>query len=85
MTDGPGVPSAFDRLRICLQDILDDAGDGWQLAHYVIALGLERMDGDGNIAHCAWMLSPTSQADYITDGLIDAAETMRAVADIEDD
>jgi hypothetical protein len=31
------------------------------------------------------MLSPVDQADYITDGLLDAAETMRAVADIEDD
>lgn len=80
MSDNP-----FDRLRTALQNLLDSEGDGWQLSHYTVVLGLERMDSSGQLSSTTWMIVPHDQPDYITDGLVHAAEDMRANADIDDD
>lgn len=78
-------PNPFDHLRTALQYLLDCEGDGWQLNHYAIVLGLERMDSDGRVASTVWVTSPLDQADYVTDGLLSAAEDMRSAADVIDD
>ena len=75
----------FDRLRQCLQYLLDCEGDGWQLAHYVVVIGMQKIGADGQISNAAWMASPLDQPDYVTDGLISSAEDMRASCDVEDD
>lgn len=78
--------TAHERLRAAIQALLDAEPDGnWMLTHYVVAMGIERMNSDGKIESAAWMASPEDQADYITDGLIAAADDMRAAADIIDD
>ncbi len=79
------MPNPFDHLKIALQYLLDCEGDGWQLNHYAIALGLNRLDSDGNVASTVWVTSPVDQPDYVTDGLITAAEDMRACASVAED
>ncbi len=76
--------SAFDKLRQALQDVLNQCGDGYMLAHYVIVMGIQRMDGDGRVVSSSWVAAPEDQADYVTDGLLAAAEEMRAGAEFED-
>ena len=80
MTENP-----FLRLRESLQYMLDCEGDGWQLVHHVVAMGLQKMDANGVITSTTWMVVPAEQPDYVTDGLVQAAEDMRASCDIEDD
>lgn len=75
----------FDAIRQALQYLLDCEGDGWQLSHWVAAVGLQKIDNDGTIANTAWVVAPIGQAEYISDGLLAAAEEMRACADINDD
>ena len=72
-------------LREQLQALLNDAGDGWQLSHYVAVLGLNRITSDGAVENCVWVLSPHEQPDYVTDGLLWSGEEMRAAADVDDD
>lgn len=85
MSTNPHHPNPFDALRSALQYLLDCEGDGWQLSHYAIALGLERMDSTGIVSSTVWVTSPADQPDYVTDGLLKAAEDMRSGADIADD
>ena len=59
-----------DPFRAAVQAILDAAGDGWTLAHYVIPMGIERMSADGHVEHTFWLYNPPNQADYITEGLL---------------
>jgi hypothetical protein len=80
MSDNP-----FERLRAALQYLLNSEGDGWQLSHYVVVLGLQRMDAGGGVENTVWMTVPHEQPDYVTDGLVTAAEEMRACADTEGD
>ena len=61
---------------------LDGCGDGWTLSHLVVVVGLERVTADG-VESTAWIFTPDSQPDYVTDGLLLAAERMRDNADIE--
>lgn len=75
----------FDRLRDNLQYLLDCEGDGWQLAHYCVVLGIQKIGEDGHIQNASWIAVPIDQADYITDGLIESAELMRASCDVDDD
>lgn len=73
------------KLREQLQALLDDAQDGWQLSHYVMVMGLNRINSEGAVENCVWVLSPHEQPDYVTDGLLWAGEEMRASAEIDDD
>lgn len=75
----------LEGLRAALQQLLDAEGDGYQLAHYVVVMGIQKIDAMGKIDARAWMAVPAEQADYISDGLIAAAEDMRADADVEGD
>ncbi len=46
------------------------------MSHFVVILGLERLD-DGELVTSAWLTSPVGQPDYVTDGLITAAQDLR--------
>lgn len=70
------MSSPSDRVRKALQDLLDAEGDGWHMSHFVVILGLERLD-DGELVTSAWLTSPVGQPDYVTDGLITAAQDLR--------
>jgi hypothetical protein len=78
-------PNPWGNLRAAIQYLLDCEGDGYQLCHYVVAVGIQRMDQTGSIASTSWLAIPSEQADYITQGLLDSAEEMRATQDIDDD
>jgi hypothetical protein len=66
-----------DPVRAALQQICDAEGHGWQVAHYAIAIGLERM-GAGDASETGmWAVAQKGQPDYITDGLLDAAINLR--------
>ena len=74
-----------ERLRAAIQALLDQEGDGYALAHYVVVMGIEKMDtSTGRVTTAAWLAKPEDQADYITDGLLSSADDIRAFADIED-
>ena len=71
----PMNPNPFDRLREALQYLLDCQPDsGWQLSHYVVVLGLQRMDSDLSITNASWIAVPTDQPDYVTTGLLADAD-----------
>ena len=82
----PHHPNPWANLHAALQYLLDCQEDsGWQLNHYAVVMGLQRMDTAGVIHNTAWVVSPTEQAEYITDGLLSCAEEMRASAEADDD
>lgn len=62
-----------DPMRAAIQNILDTAGDGWTLAHYVICMGLERLAPDGTVESGFWLYPSPNQPAYITDGLLQRA------------
>ena len=76
--------SAKDRLRNAIQRVLNEDGDGWMVGPFVIALGLEKMDG-ATVESTAWVWAPPDQPDWITDGLLRAAAELRDNADIDTD
>ena len=79
------TPNPFDVLRQAIQNVLDSAGDGYQLAHYVVVMGIQKIDADGAVTSSAWLAHPIDQADYVTDGLLNSADEMRAWAGVEDE
>jgi hypothetical protein len=72
-----------DRLRNAIQKLLNAEGDGYVLNEFVLALGLQRMDSEGNVDSTAWVWAPAEQPDWITDGLLRAASELREDADID--
>jgi hypothetical protein len=74
-----------DRLRNAIQKLLNQEGDGWVLNEFVIALGLQKMNSEGEVESTAWVWAPADQPDWITDGLLRAASELREDADIETD
>lgn len=71
-------PDPWAHLRVALQYLLDTVdGEGWVLSDYVVVVGLRRMNGMV-VESSAWPISHPEQPDYVTDGLIAAAEDMRA-------
>jgi len=73
----------MDPIRAGIQHALDSIGDGWNAAHYVVCLGLERVTSDGELETCPFWFAPPEQADYITDGLLMAVEDARACSEVE--
>lgn len=73
----------MDEVRAAIQTMLDHHGDGWSVSHFVVAMGLERLDEDGHPVGSAWLYIPAGQPDWITDGLLIAAEQLRESSDIE--
>lgn len=61
---------ADDPIRAAIQKILDDCGDGWTLADYVVVMGLERIDSDQELESTSWWLAGKGQASWKTAGLI---------------
>ncbi len=57
--------------------MLDACGDGWQCAQVVVAMGLERVNADGELESSPWIWTPPGQPDWQTDGLLEAAVEMR--------
>jgi hypothetical protein len=74
-----------DRLRSAIQKLLNAEGDGWLLDQFVLALGLQRVNSDGEVESTAWVWAPAEQPDWQTDGLIQAASELREDSDIDTD
>jgi hypothetical protein len=74
-----------DRLRNAIQKLLNAEGDGWLLDQFVLALGLQRVNSDGEVESTAWVWAPAEQPDWQTDGLIQAASELREDSDIDTD
>lgn len=72
------------RVRAAIQAVLDAHPDGFQLAQFVIAMGLERVTPDGDIEAIPWVWAPPSQPDWMTGGLLEAALDLRAEWAIDD-
>lgn len=74
-----------EHMRHAIQQLLDACGDGWVVDEFVLALGLQRLNADGVVEAAAWVWSPAEQADWKTDGLLQAALDLRTAADIDTD
>jgi hypothetical protein len=72
-----------DPVREAIQTILDACGDGWTLDSYCVVMGLERVNSAGEIETTPWWTAPSSQAEWVTDGLIIALDRMHG-ARVED-
>lgn len=70
-------------IREGVQQFLDEHSDGWSVAHYVLAVGLERVV-DGEIETAAWMYADPSQPTYVTEGLLLKAEELQHCVAEED-
>jgi len=73
-----------DNIRAALQKLVNEDAEGWAVAQFVVVMGLERIAEDGSIEGTAWYWQPADQADWITGGLLDAAQDIRASADYDD-
>jgi len=62
-----------DPIRAAIQDWLDRDGEQWQVSHYAVVLGLERVR-DGEFESLAWVHAPPDQPDWVTNGLIEKAD-----------
>lgn len=67
-----------DPIRDAIQQVIDGDGSGWIVAHYVVSVGLDRVNEDSMQIGATWLHAPDTQAGYITDGLLDAALEHRA-------
>jgi hypothetical protein len=76
-----------DRLRDALQAIINNEGDGegWSLGQFVVVMGLERMNDDGQIEATAWYWTPHQQAEWMTVGLLETAIEIRSCSDVIDE
>ena len=75
----------MDKLRDAIQAVLDSAGDGWHLAHYVVVTGIQRLNSEGHVDTAVWTAAPIDQAEYITDGLLTSAEEIRSACQVDND
>ena len=85
MTEEPVKLTPGEMVRHYMQQMLNNAGDGWQLAQYVLCMGLERVTADGELECTAWVWSPPGQADWMSDGLLTACMDLRESCDAHDD
>ena len=74
-----------DRLRNAIQKLLNAEGDGWVLDQFVLALGLQRVNSEGDVESTAWVWAPAEQPEWQTDGLLQAASELREDSDIDTD
>lgn len=73
-----------DHIRAGIQQVLDDDETGWRVAHYVVAVGLERIT-DGDIETASWLYAEPCQPSYVTEGLLLKAEELQHCSAVEDD
>ena len=79
--------TAHERLRAALLEVLDaeNGDDGWLLDHYIVVMGVQRIDSNGKVSSSSCMTFPEDQAYYVTMGLLDSGFTMQADATEEVD
>lgn len=75
----------MDKIREAIQAFLNEAGDGWNLTQYVVAMGLQRIDSDGTVESIAWYHAPDEQADWQTGGLLEEAAALHESAEEDED
>lgn len=75
----------MDGIRQAIQNYLDSEGDGWSLTQFVVAMGLERIDSDGDVESLAWYCAPKDQADWQTKGLLQNATELHETSDVDED
>jgi hypothetical protein len=85
MSEKPVGLTPAQMVRHYVQQMLDNSGDGWHLAQYVMCMGLERVTPDGTLECTPWVWAPPHQAEWMTDGLLAAASDLRLEADIDTD
>jgi len=71
-------------IRAAIQGLLNAEGDGYVIGQIAVAMGLERIDSDGNIEAVPWVWSPPDQPHWQTSALLSEALDLRHQADIED-
>jgi hypothetical protein len=60
----------MDAIRDALQQVLDaEEGDGWQVAGYVVALNIDRVDSE-EVTSAKWWYTPPGQHNDHTDSLV---------------
>ena len=74
----------MSNIKTAIQAMLDAYGDGWNVAQFVIVMGIERVNSDGRLESAPWLFTPRDQPEWMTDGLLDAANTLRAELEGED-
>lgn len=74
----------MDPIRDAIQRHLNECGEGWNVTQYVVAMGLQRMDSNGNIESTAWYYAPPDQADWHTTGLLHSAVELDEDAEVDD-
>ncbi len=86
MKPADSMMTANERLRVALQELLDvENSEGWLLDHYVVVMGVQKIDLDGKVTSASWLTAPEDQADYITAGLLDSAVGMEEEVEAEDE
>jgi hypothetical protein len=87
MKPADSMMTANERLRVALQELLDvENSEGWLLDHYVVVMGVQKIDSDGKVTSASWLTAPEDQGDYVTMGLLDSAVSMQdATEEVEDD
>ena len=85
MDKKPVQLNAGEMVRHYIQQLLNNAGDGWSLGQYVLCLGLERVTSEGQLECTAWVWSPPGQADWMSDGLLQACIDLRQSCDAPDE
>lgn len=74
-----------EEIREAIQRLLNASGDGWSVAQYVIAMGLERIAPNGEVESTVWYWAPGNQPEWQTAGLLDRASELHYLSDdIED-
>jgi len=74
-----------DRIREAVQAVLDaEENQGWTVAQWVVAMGLERIVSDGTMESCSWLMGPPDQAYWMTTGLLEAAFDLHGSAEVDE-
>lgn len=73
-----------DHVRDGIQHLLDETAEGWRVAHYVVAVGLERIN-EGDIETATWLYTEPNQPNYVTEGLLLKADELQHCTVDEDD
>ena len=73
-----------DAIRAAIQSLFDADGEGWQVGQWVAIVGIERMRDDGGVEATSWYLAAPGQAEWMTAGLMEAAQELRAGAEAAD-
>lgn len=74
-----------DKIRAAVQAVIDaEEGEGWTVAQFVVAMGLERITHGGQLEGISWYWCPPDQADWMTAGLLESALELRSVAELGD-